>query len=121
MINSPFFSEGAIPHLLPLRYYPTDIISFPEIARAAQTTVDRCVRDAKKPPQQCAGYTLVGGRESIGVFVWGTSSTINSEVGRSVNEVGVSGLNVTVELGVNSTANSELSLMELGGIETMVD
>lgn len=57
-----------------------------------------------EPPEQCAGYVRSGGRQSIGVFIWGTFSVINHDVGPAVNGIGVNG---TVEMSGNGTVVGE--------------
>ena len=108
MINSPFFPEGILPHLPISRYYPADVSDFSELASAAQDIIIECY----------GGYMLVGGRHSIGVFVWGTSSIIDQRVGPSVNGIGVNG---TVEVSRNGTRVGEEFLMAPGESGALVE
>ncbi|KAL2051203.1 hypothetical protein ABVK25_008450 [Lepraria finkii] len=84
MLSSSVFARGRIPELPPDLYYPADVSNYREIAVAAQNIVNGCVKDARSP-QQCGGWINVGGRDSIGIFIWGTFSMMNRRVGLSVN------------------------------------
>ena len=84
MLSSSVFAPGRIPELPPDLYYPADVSNYREIAVAAQNIVNGCVKDARSP-QQCGGWINVGGRDSIGIFIWGTFSMMNRRVGPSVN------------------------------------
>ncbi|KAL2042404.1 hypothetical protein N7G274_004896 [Stereocaulon virgatum] len=83
MISS--FPQGTIPELPSGLYYPADITNYKEIVRAAYNIIDHCVKDDGRPTAQCGGWVKVGGRQSIGVFVWGTFSMMNRRVDPSVN------------------------------------
>ena len=100
MISSPFFPSGTLPDLPLGRYYFADVSNYVEIASAAQDVINECVGRFVEPPEQCAGYVRTGGRKSIGVFIWGTFSVINHDVGLAVNGIGVNG---TVEMSGNGT------------------
>lgn len=88
-------------------YYPADVGDFSELASAAQDIIVECF----------GGYMLVGGRHSIGVFVWGTSSMMNEKVGPSVNGVGVNG---TVEVSRNGNLVGEKFSMAPGNGGTSI-
>lgn len=79
------FPQGTIPELPRGPYHPADISNYKDITRAAYNIVDNCVKDDRGPTAQCGGWIKVGGRESIGIFVWGTFSMMNRRVGPSVN------------------------------------
>ena len=78
--------------------------------------MSRCVGSHVEPPEQCAGYIRVGGRTSIGVFIWGTFSRINYEVGPAVNSIGANG---TVEVSSSGTVVGEEFV--IGGNGTLVE
>lgn len=118
MISSPFFPSGTLPGLPRASYYPADVSNLREIASAAQDVINACVGSAVEPPEQCAGYVLIGGRRSIGVFIWGTFSKINFYVGPAVNGVGVNG---TVEVSGNGTVVGEEFLMGPGESGKLVE
>ena len=90
------------------RYYPTDISNFVEVASAAQGIIHECF----------GGYMLVGERQSIGVFLWGTSSVMDRKVGPSVNGIGVNG---TVEVSRNGTDVGKEFSMVPGESGTLVE
>ena len=108
MIKSPFFPPGTLPGLPMGRYYPTDVSNFVELASAAEDIITECF----------AGYMLVGERQSIGVFIWGSSSVRNRRVGPSVNGIGVNG---TVEVSGNGTEVGEEFSMGPGESGTLVE
>ncbi len=116
MISSPFFPSGTLPELPSGRYYSADVSNFKEIAIAAQHLMRQCVGSGVEPPEQCAGYIRVGGRESIGVFIWGTFSMMNYNVGPAVNSIGANG---TVEVNRNGTVVGEEFV--IGGNGTLVE
>ena len=117
MLSSSVFPLGSIPELPPGLYYPADVSNYREIAVAAQNIVNGCVKDALEPPQQCGGWINVGGRDSIGIFIWGTFSMMNRRVGPSVNAVG--GEEGTMGNGtVGSTAVLGNGTLEVGGQST---
>ncbi len=118
MVSSPFFPSGTLPGLAPGLYYPADVSNYREIARAAQDVTNECVGSALVPPEQCAGYVCTGGRKSIGVFIWGTFSTINRDVGPAVNGIGVNGM---VEMTGNGTVLGEGFLMGPGESDMWVE
>ena len=118
MVSSPFFPPGTLPGLPPGRYYSADVSNFAEIASAAQDVISECVGSAVEPPEQCAGYICTGGRRSIAVFLWGTFSLIDHEVGPSVNGVGVNG---TVEVNGNGTVVGEEFLVVPGESGTLLE
>ena len=105
MINSPFFPPDTLPDLPIGPYYPSDISNFVELTRAAQKVVTNCA----------AGYVLDGGRQSIGVFVWGAFSYMNDKVGPGI------GVNGTVEVSGNGTEVGEEFSMGPGESGTLVE
>lgn len=94
MFNSPFFYPSSIPNLPHRSFYPTDTSNYPSIRNAALQLNNLCISDLLP---QCGAWQSAGSRNSIGVFLWGTSSQMDQRVGRAVNgELGLAGINDTV-------------------------
>ena len=85
MINSSFFPRGTIPYLPNTNYYTTDTCSYPSIRDTVLKLENQCIDD-ESPHHQYGGWTSVGSRGSIGVFLWSTMSSMNRMVGRAVNQ-----------------------------------
>jgi hypothetical protein len=82
MLSSPFFLPGSIPLLPEGPFYGADTSNYPYTRDVAQALVESCMDDYDP---QCGGWQSVGGRYSLGVFLWGTLSVMDRMVGRSVN------------------------------------
>ncbi|MCJ1455608.1 hypothetical protein MMC28_005963 [Mycoblastus sanguinarius] len=97
MLSAPFFPPGSIPMLPAEPFSPTDTANYQYIAAVAQSLIEACIDDYSP---QCGGWQSVGGRNSIGVFLWATLSVMDRRVPRGVN-AGVDGTvaNGTIELG----------------------
>lgn len=92
MLSSPFFLPGSIPFLPDGPFYNADISNYLSIRDGAEALVGTCVDDFEP---QSGGWASLGGRDSLGVFVWGTGCVMDRMVGRAVNEMGVGGGNGT--------------------------
>ena len=101
MLSSDFFPPRSISPPPAGPFYPSDVDDYLNISEVAQEVISACMDDNER---QRGGWQRVGGRHSLGVFVWSTFSVIDRTVGRSANEgvgeiaVGLQVLNGTLQL-----------------------